>query len=214
MDNEPGLIWQALLGIELPAAAGDGPPIDDESRGEIADVIALSTICGFDPGDQIDEIVEDVGLTASAVDALVVRLRRAAGERHADMAAGWETPTDWDRLDRTFRDLERTGIVARHDLGFSLTDGSDEMDVIVDGIKATGGVARGSVFYHRQDAERAAMGDGLFLVFTGDRNGARQAKLIGDEVRKALKAQGLRVTWNGSADSRVRVDMVWRRRPG
>lgn len=209
MNDEPGSIWTALLGIDPPATAGGGPAIDEEARGEIADVIALSTICGLDAGDQIEEIVEDVGLTASAAEAVVVRLTRAAAERHADMAAGWEAPTDWDRLDRAFQDLERTGIVARHDLGLSLTDGCDQIDAVVDGIKAAGVAVRGSVFYHRQDAEHAAMGDGLFLVFTGDRNGSHQAKLIGDEVRKALKARGL----NGSANARIRVDMVWRRRP-
>jgi hypothetical protein len=69
------------------------------------------------------------------------------------------------------------------------------------------------VFFHSQDTDRAIDGGGLYLGY-GSATGEQAATTaIGDDVVAALRAVGLSVTWDGSLNSRIRVEpFEWRRR--
>ncbi|MEU4689978.1 hypothetical protein [Actinoplanes sp. NPDC023714] len=126
---------------------------------------------------------------------------------HLEAQAGWPARTDSDRLTDAFRALDRAGIVAREDFACCQSCGSSEIgDEIGDG-----GPARGYVFYHGQDAERAAQGGTLWLAYGtfDERAGAAQ---VGEEVVAALRGEGLEVDWTGDAAQRIHVRLRWAKR--
>jgi hypothetical protein len=118
--------------------------------------------------------------------------------------AGWPERTDSDRLTDAFRVLDAAGIVAREDFACCQNCGTTEIGAeVVD-------TARGYVFYHGQDADRAVDGDGVWLAF-GLFDSPPSAE-IGAEIAAALSAEGLTVNWDHSPGQRIHVPMRWGRR--
>jgi hypothetical protein len=70
----------------------------------------------------------------------------------------------------------------------------------------------GFVFYHRQDLERAAAGDGLFLAYGALEDSSEAAASVGNKIVGAMRKAGLRVEWNGDAAQRISVTLDWKRR--
>ncbi|XVU29760.1 DUF6891 domain-containing protein [Actinoplanes sp. CA-054009] len=125
---------------------------------------------------------------------------------HLEEQAAWPDRTDSDRLTSAFRALDRARIVAREEFTCCRTCGVSEIGDEV----ADGETARGFVFYHDQDAERAAAGGSLWLAFGSF--GTVPAEQVGAEVAAALRAEGLSVDWDGSAGQRLHVRLRWARR--
>jgi hypothetical protein len=201
--------WTQLTGEPVPSDA-----MPTASRAETLDAIALAVLGGGSVDDVVEFQLEMVDEEEAAVfKPLLEGYVATAREAHARVAATWVGDTDNDRLARAFAEMDAAGIVARENLGQSLSDGEYEIDRIVDAKLAAGRTVRGSVFCHEQDVERALGGGGLNLAFTGDRTGAEAARLIGHEVVAILERHGLKPVWNGDSAHRIRIDMVWRRRP-
>lgn len=201
--------WTQLTGESIPSDA-----MGEATRAEALDAIAIAVFGSGKVDDavefQLEMVDEDVARTFKPLLDGYVATARAA---HARVAATWIGDTDNDRLARAFADMDATGIVARENLGQSLSDGEYEIDRIVDATLAAGQTVRGNVFFHEQDVECALAGGGLNIAFTGDRTGAEAARLIGHEVVAILERHGLKPDWNGNPDQRIRIDMAWRRRP-
>lgn len=147
-------------------------------------------------------------LTAEAeqpgTSALKRKMLRAADEQLRAADPGEGEGTDQERLERAFDALGERGIVALTDAGYTLSDGWEEVAA------ARGERDRGAVFYHRQDAERAAEGGGLSLAFGAFAGDEAATRAIGEEVAATLRAHGLAVTWNGQADTRLLLEgFVW-----
>ncbi|MGC4001436.1 MAG: hypothetical protein QM767_29845 [Anaeromyxobacter sp.] len=128
----------------------------------------------------------------------------------------WPVPTDCDRLDRAFDKLEKKGVLARQDFACCQNCGHHEIGVE---IEAAPGPVHGYTFFHQQDTESAAEGQGLFLAYgavlppgSPDEQWQSSCLDVGHEVAAALRAEGLQVQWDGSQDTRIRVDLTWRRR--
>jgi hypothetical protein len=125
---------------------------------------------------------------------------------HFEAQATWPERTDSDRLTDAFRILDASGIVAREDFACCQACGTAEI-----GHEAIDAAPpRGYVFYHGQDAERAAAGGSLWLSY-GRFDQERSAE-TGAEVVSALRAEGLDVDWDGSPDRRIHVRLTWARR--
>jgi hypothetical protein len=126
---------------------------------------------------------------------------------HLDAQAGWPARTDSDRLTDAFRALDLAGIVAREDFACCQSCGNSEIGDEV----GKGAPARGYVFYHGQDAERAAQGGTLWLAYGSfdEQIGAAQ---VGEEVVAALSAESLEVDWAGDAAQRIHVRPRWAKR--
>ncbi|GIE85064.1 DUF6891 domain-containing protein [Actinoplanes regularis] len=139
--------------------------------------------------------------------ALAWGLVGPAFEAHLAAQAGWPERTDNDRLTDAFQALDRAGIVAREEFSCCQNCGVAE----IGGESESG---RGYVFYHWQDAERAADGGTLYLAYGLIKPAAEGASAvrIGQEVAAALRAEGLEVVWDGSAGQRINVRMTWARR--
>ncbi|MEV0900747.1 hypothetical protein [Actinoplanes sp. NPDC049802] len=114
---------------------------------------------------------------------------------HLKAQAGWPRRTDSDRVTDAFRALDAAGITARQDFSCCQNCGVAEIRDLP---------GRGFVFYHQQDAERAAGGGSLWLAFGPDAE-------TGREIVAALRAEGLHVDWDESAGRRIHVRLRWAR---
>jgi len=151
----------------------------------------------------VDALQDEAG---PAIEGLVADATASAFARHASAQSRWPATTDSDRVTRAFRELAGTGIVAREDFSCCQDCALDDLrDEFVEGERA-----RGYAYYHAQDADRAVDGEGLFIAYGGV--GASPSQEIGAEVAAVLRQEGLQVDWDGSADSRIAVPMVWARR--
>lgn len=135
----------------------------------------------------------------AATSALKRKLLRAADERLREAGETQAAVTDADRLERAFDALTARGIVALMKAGDTLADGWADV------AGARGEADRGAVFYHAQDAERVAAGEGLWLAFGAFTAEAAATVAIGQEVAAMLAEHGLEVAWDGRADTRLHL---------
>jgi hypothetical protein len=168
-----------------------------EQDEDLVELIRVQVALGVDPFDiVVDHGMEyalDVdGAEADSVDVvrLVWRVADDQFAAHLGEQASWPTVTDSDRLTMAFRDLDMAGIVAREMFACCQNCGHAE---IRDEWKA-GEKPRGYVFYHQQDAEAGAEGQGVYLAY-----GGFDQAVVAAEVVEALRGRGLDAVWSGSA---------------
>ena len=159
---------------------------------------------GFNDRDDVLEAVLESPwneLSREEAEALVTRLWET---RLAEQAT-WPETTEADRLLAVFETLNANGIVARANFMCCSTCGHTEIDV------EAGDGARGYVFFHQQDTEHAAEGDGVYLAFGAFEDSDITA--VGREVVAALTAANLPTEWDGTAGQRILVHPLnWQRR--
>jgi hypothetical protein len=123
-----------------------------------------------------------------------------------------------DRIDVAFKSLEEQGFIAR--ACFMCCSGCAGSAVCceVEEMKPEARAkVKGLIYYHQQDADSAHGGYGghsgdqpLYIRF-GPLNTAKEgtvgltAKEVGNAARTALRASGLKVKWNGSTGTCIRV---------
>lgn len=187
---------------------------------EIREHLEMTVAAGYVPAEEIrestvasmmgafDELDDDA--LARAVDRLLPHIVRS----HRDAQASWPAATDCDRLDAALDSLEERGISCGQNLGWDQGDAGQLMRQRIARAKGAGVVVRGYAFFNEQDTERAVRGKGLMLAF-GRVEGAADLEAdarIGEEIAAQLRDQGLTVTWDGDAETRMVVDILWRRR--
>ena len=165
-----------------------------------ADEIPLLIDDSLGVGDEVD------GDWLRDVIAAEVAAKRAAEQT-------WPAVTDWDRLDRAFRALERQGVIALHMAGFTQSDGLEEVE---DDYEEAGGKESnyaGHCFYTEQDQKSALDGSGMYIGFGHLSGDNAKGIAVGHLLRVALEAEGLNVEWDGTIDSRLFVKgFRWQRR--
>ena len=162
---------------------------------EVVEIVGEDVLGGELPGKRIGELVK----------AEVAR-QRAEQE-------SWPEVTDCDRLDRAFVALRSQGVLGIHNAGYTPSEGIAEMS---EQYHVAGGVRSGIVgycFYHRQSMEKAIKYGTLRLAY-GDIDGdPGRGVEVGNRVRGALEAAGLRVEWSGSIDDTIEItEFRWQRR--
>jgi hypothetical protein len=189
-------------------------PLDDiieDLRGHIERDVAA----GFRSADEIIESVVEVmdgEAEPAMLRAAAERLTQAAMTAHLTAQATWPPVTDCDRLDASFAELDRRGIVARQDFSCCGTCGAGEIRTEMEDVAAMGRPVRGYAFYHMQDTEAAAEGQGLYLAYGSADEGELPALGIAGEIVDVLRTQGLAVTWDGTWNKRIQVSLDWKRR--
>ena len=152
--------------------------------------------------DDLDEIVQ------SSVNAEIESL--------LDEQTKWEHPTDCDRLELAFRDLNSTGILAQHHYTCCRNCGDFEIRLHMQHEVQQGRTCRGFTYYHVQDTERAVEGQGLFLAYGDSReegsDGEEEASIaVGHHVCDILRQHGLKPIWNDDIEKRIVVPLDWKR---
>ena len=178
--------------------------------------LALRIRAGYESLDDVitvtlESVTDDVAVDepeelAAAVRAIAVeQVARLRAERST-----WPATTDNDRLERAFAALEAAGIVARENFTCCQNCGHTEIEDEIEATRSAGRAVRGYTFFHQQDTERAADGDGVLLAY-GVAGKDVEAVEIGREVAGALRAAGLSVSWSGEVSRRIGVSMEWRK---
>ncbi|MEU6475568.1 hypothetical protein ABZ858_01530 [Streptomyces sp. NPDC047017] len=202
---DAGAHWRPVdIGPRVPV-----PELPDEVRAQVEEMVRLRLRCGYDSRRELAELAEEYlvrgderPVSGAQASRLVDRLWR---ERLAEQA-GWAGVTDPDRVALAFGALEETGITAREHFACCRGCGLAE-------IAAERPDARGFVFFHRQNAERAALGHGLSLYYGGFDDSAATTAAVGREVVAALTAAGLSAVWDGDPERAVAVTpLTWRKR--
>jgi hypothetical protein len=182
---------------------------------DVAEEIAVQVRAGFEKKTRLleifcEEMYEpgelDPAQVASAIDLEFEKLTKEQGS--------WPDVTDCDRLEAAFASLNKNGIIALHDAGFTQSDGYDDFLEALDQHPQRKSII-GYCYYHHQDTQRAVRGEGLNLAFgpVDPAEEQTQGAQIGEIIRKELEISGLRVDWDGTLNKRLNVpEFRWQRR--
>jgi hypothetical protein len=198
--------------LPAPAQEADFDPV-----AELRDHIRREVAMGFRDEDVI--LTEAADILGEDIDAALIRreaprLLREALASHAAAEAGWPETTDCDRLDAAFAALEADGVIARQNFTCCGTCGSTEIWGEIQAAADAGLPARGYAFYHVQDTESAAEGDGVYLGYGACEEGEAPALAVGHDIVAQLEQHGLKPHWDGSWDRKIYVPLDWKRRRG
>jgi hypothetical protein len=131
---------------------------------------------------------------------------------HLTAQQSWPSWTDCDRLNLAFAQLERMGIIARHNCAVCQGSGGKKILEELDAARKRGRYVRGYTFYHFQDLQSVQSEGDLCLSYGASEDDVAASLRIGHEVVRALKRQGLKVEWDGTHATRIRVFLVWNKR--
>lgn len=171
--------------------------------------------------DVFDSIAQECSeRTAPALAAEQPKLRGYAAKRWAlreSEEQAWTGRTTNDCIDAAFDALNRAGIIALQNAGWTMTTGWEDCWAEHERRKESGSSPRGAVFYHTQDLERGVEGHGLYLAFgafherdDGDLEGNTR---IATEVCAILRQHGVEAEWSGDPQARIKIPpFPWRRR--
>ncbi|MGO9108386.1 MAG: DUF6891 domain-containing protein [Thermoguttaceae bacterium] len=133
-------------------------------------------------------------------------------QEHRRIQARWKTPTDCDRLDLAFANLEDQGIVARQNFTCCQNCGHAEIGAEIEQAQKLREV-KGYVFYHMQDTESAVETGTLWLAYGSLTGDEEESVAIGHAIVEAIRHVGLAVKWNGSLNQRICATGIdWKRR--
>jgi hypothetical protein len=191
-------------------------PLTSEGFDDLHDFIKIQVAAGYAPAGEIIEdataLFAESGMDPASVRHAAHTITDQVLAAHLAEQATWPAPTDNDRLDAAFADLDRDGILARQHFACCETCGAREIHDELDQAEKAGRTMRGFTFFHRQDTEHAVGGESLYLSFgSPDRDGTATVA-IGHEVVDALTRHGLTPAWNGKQVHRILLPLVWRRR--
>ena len=191
-------------------------PETDDLEGRVRDYIREQVTAGFYDAEDIIESTEDYFSDeleeAPQLEEQIKTITLALFKDHLAQQAHWPEATDCDRLDAAFGDLEARGILARQNFTCCGTCGAAESYTLLTDARSEGRELRGYTFYHQQDTEHAAQGNGVYLNYGAHEDSEEAALAIAAEVVKVLHEHGLKTTWDGSHSKRIFVHMLWQRR--
>jgi hypothetical protein len=188
----------------------------DDLIAEMREFIRRDVVAGFNPLSSISESAVEVfcsnDIGEEVLRPIAERLTRELVAAHWREQADWPDVTDCDRLDEACAELNRSGIVCRQNFTCCGNCGVAEIGSEMQAECEAGLVVRGYAFYHMQDTESAAEGHGLYLNYGSVECGEVAALQVGQEIVEALRRHGLTTRWNGRFDTRIHVQLNWKRR--
>jgi len=189
--------------------------MDHDVASTIHEWVARKVAEGFEGRDEIIEsvtdIVEDVHNLTGMTDA-VARVTDDLLAQHYENQKSWISWTDCDKLDRSFAELEKCGIVARQH--FSCCGECAETDILKE-IEAASGfeTPQGFAYYSVEDTESACE-KGTLPLTVGSVAGTDDAKVeVARRTCDILAKHGLRIEWDGDCQNRICVaGLDWKKR--
>lgn len=170
---------------------------------------------GFEDRDSIVQaFLEDLYEPGELDETVVTRAIDEAIRKHEEQKQHWPAVTDCDRLDAVFDALNRQGIIALHNAGYTQSDSHEDVAQAHAEHPAPSSVM-GYCFYHGQDLERVLRGDGLLLSFgpMPPRTEAAEGPRVGARVAAELQRAGFAVEWDGTFAKRIFVPHFdWKKR--
>jgi hypothetical protein len=187
----------------------------DQVLKDLRSFVAYRVREGFEPEGEIVENATHYAQETHGREDLQPEIAQITAElmaAHRAEQAGWDTPTDCDRLDEAFAALNRQGIVARQ--GFSCCTNCGHTDIWDEIAKEEEThPVEGYVFYHCQCTERAIESGQLLLAYGSVEDDEAALSSVATKVVAELRQVGLGAKWRGTCGDPIVVDkLVWRRR--
>ncbi|NVK10093.1 MAG: hypothetical protein HWD89_13650 [Tenacibaculum sp.] len=185
-----------------------------EIKDEAIEQLEKDVLFGFENGDNLLESISEMFYDESNFDEEWLKQEIDSRlKKHKADSLKWEKPTDFDRLVKSFDELNKNKIVSLHKAGYTKSDGEDDCSEIIAELKEIGINAKGYCFYHTQDLERA-IGEQkmLFIAFDSHNREDGLAKEVADKIMEVLRKNGFNVKWNGSLDTRIGISEIdWKK---
>jgi len=162
---------------------------------------------GFEDRERIIEIFSEEMYAPGELDSAEVEgAVDEAISRHEAEKGAWPEVTDCDRLDRAFDAINKRGIIALQNAGYTQSDGYDDFREAYHGLSDASHIV-GYCFYHGQDLERAVAGGGLYLAFgpVDGRAEKTQGPEVGRVIVEELGREGFEVVWDGTFGQRLLI---------
>jgi len=165
-----------------------------------------------------ERVSDELGAPNAALVKELGAYATALFDKQRKAEKGWKKQAPNDVIDAAFAALNRAGIVALQNAGYTMSDGWEDADEVATKTrKATKKTPRGATFYHGQDLERGVAGAGLMLAFSAyeDSDKKRDAASvgIGREIVATLTKFGVKTKWNGTVEQRIAIaPFRWQRR--
>ena len=154
----------------------------------------------------IDDIIEEDCDREMLVGVLESELARKLQAQQS-----WPEVTECDKLDRVFAVLDKSGICAQANAGYTMSDGHEDINEVVG--NSPDGTYHGFCFYHGQDVERAIDGGGIMLAFGDLQGDPVRSEKVGQRIAGLLREAGFVVEWDGSIKTRINIPRLqWQRR--
>jgi len=159
---------------------------------------------------EVDALIDGI-LVDDADEAMLREAVAPEFDAKVQEEATWPETTDCDRLDQAFDALNLHGILALHNAGYEMSDGLED---VTEALEALGRENfQGYCFYHGQDVEGAAVGEGLMIAFGDLDDDATKKFEVGRLVQTVLQEVGFKVEWDGDPEERLNVATFdWKRR--
>ena len=188
--------------------------MNQEIKNEVIGQLEKDILFGFENADDLLETISEMFYDEEDFDE--DWLKQEIDQRlkkHQSESLNWEKPTDFDKLVKSFDELNKEKIVSIHKAGYTRQDGEQDCAEIIDELNSIGVKAKGYCFYHTQDLERAIGTEKkLFLAFDSYNREDELAKQVADKIIEVLKENGFNVKWNGSLDTRIQItDIDWKK---
>ncbi len=189
-----------------------------ELQSQIQSLVTLEVKGGFGDRDEIIErVLETLEMDMDDFDPddfepMVAQSTDEYLKAHQLEQATWTEPTDCDRLDAVFAELEAAGILVGQNYGETQDDAIADLSEVFDEHPETENL-RGYVFYTHQDLERVIENGLLALGFGMANDDGPDAIEVGKIILEAFKQAGFQVKWNGKLNARIEVTQIdWKKR--
>ena len=158
-------------------------------------------------------VADELGRRDAQLESVLTSYLSAFITETVDAQSRWQGTSVNDNIDLAFAELEAKDVIALQNAGYTISSGWE----CVAEERAHRPRAKGAVFYHGQDLERAVEGGGLYLAFgalgASSSSRADDAVEIGRHVCAALAKRGVATEWDGTSAKRIRIPpFEWRRR--
>lgn len=204
-----------LLGVSIFTDASDSV---SENQQYIDEIIDYEVRAGFSSMNDIEEIVmnavEDNEFEKEFSKKWVKYRIKQTYSKMLLESKNWKEPTDVSLLIKAFKELNKNGIIAFHNAGYTSSDGSDNVKEVLQRRKKKHiDMGKGYCFYHQQDLGRAMDPDisSLYLSFGvlgKDKKNSDEG--IAKQIIKTLKKYNFKIKWDENESTKIQiVDFKW-----
>jgi len=185
-----------------------------EIKDEAIEQLEKDILFGFENGDDLLESISEMFYDENDFDEKWLKQEIDSRlKKHHTKSLNWKKPTDFDRLVKSFDELNKNKIVSLHRAGYTKSDGEEDCSEIIDELKEIGINAKGYCYYHTQDLERAIGEEKmLFIGFDSYNRDDELAKEVAEKIVDVLTKNGFSTKWNGSIDTRIEIQNInWKK---
>jgi len=185
-----------------------------EIKNEVIEQLENEILFGFQNDEELFESISDMFYDEDNFDDTWLKGEiKSHLSRHQKESLNWQKPTDFDRLVKSFDQLNKEKIISLHRAGYTRQDAEGDCLEIINDLKKIGITAKGYCYYHTQDLERVISEEKtLFIGYDSYNQDNEIAKEVANRIVEILKQNEFKVNWNGSIETRIEIlNIDWKK---